>query len=228
MPFPQVLNFANNKPMATLGKPYINRYRSDNSSYTDKDVIRIEIPTGRQGSYLFPKDCFLEGKIKVTSTGNGSAATTAAVTYIDQSIYSIFNRLRIYHGSVIVEDCLYTNKVWTSIYDLQVNEVERRGDCITKCVSDTNSSGVTSFQGGCLGMQFLSSSTNNGQATSNLFEFCIVLPSGLLGSLAQKALPVGLMGAASIYLELELAPANMAYITVFVYNGGGGDIIINN
>lgn len=212
MSLPKDLNFSSNKPMAASGKPFINRYRSDNSSYADKDVIRIEIPTGRQGSYLFPKDSFIEGKIKVTSTTNASASTTAGVTYIDQSIYSIFNRMRIYHGSNIIEDVLYTNKVWTSIYDIQCNEVERRGDCITKCVSDTNSSGVTTFQGGCLGVQFISSTSNSTQSTSNLFEFCIVLPSGLLGSLASKATPLGLMGSASIYLEIELAPANMAFV----------------
>ena len=45
--------------------------------------------------------------------------------------------MRILHGSSVVEDTLYCNKLWTAIYDLQVNENERRGDCITKLVSDS-------------------------------------------------------------------------------------------
>jgi hypothetical protein len=212
MSLPQALNYVSNKPLAGSGKPYINRYRSDNSSYVDKDIIRFEIPTGRQGSYIFPSDCFIEGKIKVTSTSGSTASTTAAVTYIDQSIYSIFNRMRVYHGNVLLEDVLYTNKIWTSVYDLQVSGEERRNDCITKCVFDSNTSGVSAYNTGVLGAQFISSSTNSAASTSSLFDFAIVLPSSILGSLAQKALPVGLMGASSIYLELELAPVGMAFV----------------
>jgi indole-3-glycerol phosphate synthase len=54
---------------------------------------------------------------------NGAAANSSI--YLDQSIYSIFNRMRIFHGSNVVEDLLYCNKLWTAIYDLQINETKR-------------------------------------------------------------------------------------------------------
>ena len=53
------------------------------------------------------------------------------------------------------------------------------------------------------------------------FDACFCIPSALLGSLASKAVPLGLMGASSIYLELELAPALMAFI-------GDGTATINS
>ena len=88
MSFPSELNLGSNKPMSASGKPSINRYRSDNSSYTGGDTIRLEIPCGRRGQYLFPKDSFIELKIKVNAS-NGAAANSSI--YIDQSIFAIFS-----------------------------------------------------------------------------------------------------------------------------------------
>ena len=77
MSFPNELNLASNRPMAAAGKPSINRYRSDNSSYCAGDVIRIEIPCGRNGQYLFPMDCFIEGRIKLNITTTAAGTPTA-------------------------------------------------------------------------------------------------------------------------------------------------------
>ena len=194
--------------MSASGKPSINRYRSDNSSYSGGDTVRIEIPCGRKGQYLFPKDSFIELKIKVNAQNGGTAQSGI---YIDQSIYAIFNRLRIFHGSNVVEDCLYVNKLWTAIYDLQINEVERRGDSISKLVAD-NTTNSNVFNNGLFGTTFMTMAGAAGAADSAVFDACFVIPSALLGSLASKAVPLGLMGASSIYLELELAPAAMAFV----------------
>ena len=73
MSFPSELNLGSNKPMSASGKPSINRYRSDNSDYRGGDTIRIEIPCGRKGQYLFPLDSFIELKIRVNAQ-NGLTA----------------------------------------------------------------------------------------------------------------------------------------------------------
>jgi len=224
MSFPSELNLGSNKPMSASGKPSINRYRSDNSSYGAGDTIRIEIPCGRKGQYLFPKDSFLELKIRVNAS-NGATANSSV--YIDQSIYAIFNRLRIFHGSNVVEDCLYVNKLWTAIYDLQINEVERRGDCIMKLVNDNTATvagalaNPSIFNSGLYGQTFIRMAANAVAADSNIYDACFTIPSALLGTLAQKALPLGLMGASSLYLELELSPASMAFI-------GDGSAVLNS
>ena len=217
--FPKELNLGSNKPMGALGKPSINRYRADNSSYGGGDTIRIEIPCGRNGQYIFPQDSFIEGRLSVNYTTTAAVGTpVGANIYIDQSVYALFNRMRIIHGSIAVEDTLYDNRLWTALYDLQVNEVERRGDTITKLVYDNTT--YTAFQavGGLvynshLTGSLLKSGANSAEtANTKLFDFSFTIPSGVIGSLCSKALPVGLMGASSLYIELELAPVNVAFV----------------
>ena len=217
---PSDFNLSSNKPMSAAGVAMINRYRSDNSTYasngSSQDTVRIEISCGRNGQYLFPRDSFLEGKLSVSATD-----TTASQQYvIDQSVYSLFNRIKVMHGSNVLEDYLYANRVWTSIFDLQVTESARRGDCITKLVNDnTTNTDNSIFNDGCSGARLLTTSATASALTFGAAnDFCFVLPSGLLGSLAQKALPIGLMGASSLYLELELSPANVALVTASVTN----------
>jgi hypothetical protein len=216
MSFPSELNLASNKPLSASGKPSINRYRSDNSDYRGGDTIRIEIPCGRKGQYLFPLDSFIELKIRVNAQ-NGATANSSI--YIDQSIYAIFNRMRIFHGSNVVEDTLYCNKLWTSLFDLQINETKRTGESIMKLVNDntaTNAGALANpsiFNNGLYGALFTRMANAAVAANSATFDVCFCLPSALLGSLSTKALPLGLMGASSIYLELELAAAAMAFVT---------------
>ena len=116
MSLPKELNLGSNKPLASSARPNILRFRSDNGSYGAGDTIRIEIPTNRQGQYLFPNDSFLEFKLTVNVT---NAAGNAQAFFLDQSIYSLFNRLRVIHGSTVLEDTLYANRLWTILYDIQ-------------------------------------------------------------------------------------------------------------
>lgn len=211
VPLPRELNLASNKPVAASARPAIQRYRSDNSSYTNNDTIRIEIPTNKQGAYLFPQDSFIEGKVKVNTTGGTGGAQNCL---IDGNVYSLFNRMRIIHGGTTQEDTLYVNRLWNVLYDIQVNESERRGDAITKLVYDngSNTSGNI-FNNGMFGAVLVSAQAASAAAAdSNLYEFNFVLPSALLGSLASKAVPLSLMGASSLYIELELASPNQAFV----------------
>ena len=228
MSFPKELNLGSNRPMAAAGKPSINRYRSDNSSYSGGDIIRLEIPCGRRGQYLFPQDSVIEGRLSlnysITTVAVGGAVVPLSV-YIDQSVYALFNRMRVIHGSTVVEDTLYSNRLWTALYDLQVSEAKRRGDTITKLVFDnsievgnyeTNGSAFCNHLTGSPVVLSVNALTANTQTL--LVDFCFTLPSAVLGSLCSKAIPLGLMGASSIYLELELANTNVA----FVAGGGTG------
>lgn len=219
MSLPKELNLGSNKPMASGGKPAILRYRSDNTTYNNGDVIRIEIPCGRQGQYAFPMDSYLEGKVKVNTTGGTGAAIN---TYIDQSVFALFRRIRCIHGSVVVEDWLDCGKWWTVMYDLMVNESERRGDTINKLVYDNVTENNTSvYNSGLFGYQFVSAQTASASATdSNVVDFCFTIPSAVVGALAQKALPLSLMGASSLYIELELNSPNVAFVQQ--YNASGG------
>ena len=240
MSFPKELNLGSNRPMAAAGKPSINRYRADNSSYQGGDIIRIEIPCGRNGQYLFPMDSMIEARIKANYTcvaSTGATTNANSELFFDQSVYSLFNRMRIIHGSTVIEDTLYTNRLWTCLYDVQISETERRGDTITKLVNDNTSSfgglplADQLYNNHLTGTTFKNTNTA-GTADTQLYDFAFVLPSGVLGSLCSKAIPLGSMGASSIYLELELAPANIAFVS---FNGLGtgtgpvqGSIVVNS
>lgn len=222
MSLPSTLNFGINKPLAKSSKPSINRFRSDNSSYNNNDTIRIEIPTNGQGQMLFPRNSFIEGSVSVNAL-NGA---TAGAIYIDQSVYALFNRMRIIHGSTVIEDCLYVNKVWTSILDVQVNDAERHGLGITHLVGDVSAGLTNAYSTGQCGTKFNNYAVNAAVADSPYFDFCFPLPSAILGTLAQKALPLGLCRNSSIYIELELASPNMAFVAE--YNGAESTITLNS
>lgn len=197
--------------MSASGKPSINRFRSDNSTYSGGDTIRIEIPCGRKGQYLFPKDSFIELKVRVNS-GNAGANTANSSIYIDGSCLSLFSRMRIMHGSNVLEDTLYCNKLWNALYDLQINETKRRGESIMKLVGDNTAAANSIFNNGLIGTKFVNHPGAAVAAETPFLDACFCIPSALLGSLAEKALPIGLCGASSIYLELELAPTTQVFV----------------
>jgi len=199
MSFPKELNYASNKPMASTGKPEILRFKADNSSYPQSGTVRIEIPTGRRGMHLYPLQSYIEGQITVSAT----ASDTAGQIYLDQSIYSIVRRLRVLHGSTVLEDTLYTNRLWNTVYDMQKNSSEREGDSIS-IMADA----ATGVIGANMGITTVAATS----VASAVFDFTFQLPSALLGTLASKSLPLGLMGASSLYIELELEPAIIPFV----------------
>jgi hypothetical protein len=215
MSFNSEMNFSSNKPMASSGKPSIHRYRSDNTDYKNNDTIRIEIPTGSFGQYIFPKNSFIEGKVKINTT-RSDINTTA--TYIDGSVFSLFHRLRLIHGAETVEDLLYCDRVWTAVMDLQYNETERKGLSITHLMAEDKKS-LAGF--------LFDDSIVVGTSDSQYVDFSFNLPSALVGCLASKSLPVGTMTASSLYIELELNAPNVAFVTDSL-SGGVSSTIINS
>jgi len=238
------LNYASNKPISASGKPEILRFRSDNSEYKSGDVIRIEIPTGRQGQHLFPQDSYIEAAFTVNCT-----STAASSVFVDGSAYSFFKRLRVIHGSSVLEDTLYSNRLWNALYDVQRNEIERSGDKVNLLVYGQTPNGNSLTKLDAIGApadqaalvtilnnRFVTINENNAVVTANLksksmlgrqitttnanntdypiagaIDFTFVLPSAVLGCLAQKALPLSLCGASSLYLELELESASQVF-----------------
>lgn len=199
MSFPRELNYNNNKPIAEDGVPSIVRFSSDNQKYTENQEIVIEIPCGSGGNqYLFQKDSVLEGIVKVSGTISGTIA-------FDQSVYSLFSEMTIVHASKTIEYTQDCNKLWTAIYDLQVNASERQGDTITKLVGDTNNTFNHGFNG-----RILDDATDVISDTVE-YRFSFVIPSGFVGSLAQKALPLALMSNSSLYIRLKLAPSLVVF-----------------
>jgi hypothetical protein len=86
------------KPSAvSSSKARWNQPSYNMSSDNPGEVIMLNIPTGRRGSFLNTIMSYL--KFKVTNTGTDVAYEIAA----DYNIASIFSRLELYHGSNLLE-----------------------------------------------------------------------------------------------------------------------------
>ena len=86
------------KPSAvSSSKARWNQPSYNKSTYNPGEVVIINIPTGRRGSFLNPRMSYL--KLKVQNTGTDAGHIIAA----DYSIASIFSRMVLYHGSKLLE-----------------------------------------------------------------------------------------------------------------------------
>jgi hypothetical protein len=74
-----------------------NQLSYNKSKFKPEEVVMINIPTGRRGSFLNTRMSYL--KFKVTNLGTDAGHTIAA----DFNIASISSRLELYHGSSLLE-----------------------------------------------------------------------------------------------------------------------------
>ena len=188
--FPASLQMQAKQPSAPA-QPLITRYRSDNPSYSAGDIIRIEIPTGGRNQYLLPIDSFLGFDFTPTFT------ITAGSLSLDSSVYSIFRRARVIHGSTVLVDVNHCGRLWNALRDALVTSGNRQVDEIR--LGNDSASNQVSASNYTAGMVLTSTSTYDA-------GFCLPLP--LVGSLSKTAIPLGLMGASSLFIELEIAPYN--------------------
>ena len=176
-------------------KPNLTRIKSDSTSYTALDTIRMEIPCGRRGDYLHPQDSFIEFKMKV------DFAVTAGGLSLDANAYSIFRNLRIYHGSNLLVNQTNCNRLWSALYDYQYSNGERNADTISLGIATDT---VNSRHNGMYGITLTDDAW---------YQFSFVLPCSILGSLSDKAIPLGWAGASNIFLELDIDGATRILTT---------------
>lgn len=187
--FPKSLQMNAQEPAARGAEPLITRFRSDNSSYNSGDIIKVEISTGGRGQYLLPGDSYLS--FDFTHTWTGGATTTK----IDACAYSMFRRARIIHGSTVLVDTQHVGRLWNALRDIQVSSASRAVDEIRMAVQPFATQAQTC--NGMVGLNLVSGQT---------YDAAFPLPLPLVGTLQKSAVPLGLMGASSLYIELEIAP----------------------
>lgn len=187
--FPESLQM-NAKAPAAPADPLITRFRSDNTSYNAGDIIRIEISTGGRGQYLLPNDSFFSCDFVSTHTA------TAGNVRIDGSAYSMFRRARVIHGSTTLVDTQNCGRLWNALRDAMVNPGARAVDEI-RLAGDADTATQMSVNNYVAGRQIASGST---------YDAAFALPLPLVGTLSKSAIPLGMMGASSLFIELEVAP----------------------
>ena len=191
---PPSFNFGELKPAATAaGDAVYSKIRSDNSTYSAGDVIRLTIPTGNN-MFLSGQDSFVSFKFTPTFTNTGGNVR------LDGTAYSLIRRLTVYHGSSMVENILNANRLYNALYDVQVSPAERASGTINLMIDETGGIGTNNYSYGAV---LTSGVTYN-------VSFC--LPS-ILGSFCDKAIPLAWLNAAEIYIELELESATKILTT---------------
>lgn len=189
--YPQSLDMMAKKP-AVPAEPLITRFRSDNAEYSAGDIIRIEISTGGRNQFLLPNDSFLSFDFTSTHTA------TAGNLRLDGSAYSIFRRARVIHGSTTVIDIQNCGRLWNALRDAMVNYSARCADEV-RLAADADPTTQQSTSNYLAGRQLVSNTS---------YDAAFALPLGLVGTLSKSATPLGLMGASSLFIELEIAPHN--------------------
>ncbi len=85
------------KPIAvSSSKTCWNQPAYNKATFNPGEVIMLNIPTDRRGSFLNTRTSYLNFKLKTTTTGTATLAP-------DFNIASIFYRLELYHGSNLLE-----------------------------------------------------------------------------------------------------------------------------
>jgi hypothetical protein len=174
--------------------------------YNMGDTITINIPT-RANTALIPSESYLRGQFNLLSTG--TAATSSCLESCGW--HQFIQRIRVFHGSNLLEDIDNYGQMAKIMYDYQAPEDAVKGRfAIT---SGTNEDYSVATAGAISAATLLNSrSVNRGRATGALattaggtaFPFAINLIS-LVGALAgEKYLPLWEMTAAPLRVELVL------------------------
>lgn len=201
--FPESLQM-NAKGAAAPAEPTLTRFRSDNASYSAGDILRIEIATNGRAQYLLPLDSYLSFDFTHVFTG------TSTTVRVDGCAYSFFRRARIIHGSTVLVDTQHVGRLWNALRDISVSSAARAVDEIRLAVGPYATQAQTS--NGMAGLIVTSGQT---------YEAAFPLPLPLVGTLQKSAVPLGLMGASSIFIELEIAPMNQIFTTRRYDDGDG-------
>lgn len=173
------------------------------TSFGQADTITINIPT-RNNTALIPSDSYLRGQINIVVSAVSGTPTAALESC---GVHNFIQRLRVFHGSNLLEDIDNYGQLAKILYDYQAPEDAVKGRfSITTGTNSAYSTVSPAAPGDALNAR----SVNRGSIVSitgagtTVIPFAINLVS-LVGALAgDKYLPLWEMTAAPLRLELVL------------------------
>jgi len=184
-------------------------------AYNPGDTITINVPT-RNNTALIPSESYLRGSVNVILTG---AATSACLESCGW--HQFIQRVRVFHGSNLLEDIDNYGQLAKIMYDYQAPEDAVKGRFAITTGTNEEYSGVGVAAAALLNTR----SVNRGRAlgalgaTTTSFPFAINLIS-LVGALSgDKYLPLWEMTAAPLRVEIVL---QSSLIRAMMVEGGTG------
>ena len=187
-------------------------------TYNPGDTITINIPT-RSNTCLIPSESYLRGSFNLIASGVSTSSTLESCGW-----HQFIQRIRVFHGSNLLEDIDNYGQLAKILYDFQAPEDAVKGRfAIT---SGTNEDYSVNTGAGISAATLLNSrSVNRGRALGALaasttsYPFAINLVS-IVGALAgEKYLPLWEMTAAPLRVELVL---QSSLIRAMMVQGGAG------
>jgi len=184
-------------------------------TYNPGDTITINIPT-RANTALIPSESYLRGQFNLILSGAATAATLESCGW-----HQFIQRVRVFHGSNLLEDIDNYGQLAKILYDYQAPEDSVKGRFSITSGTNEEFSAVGVAAAALLNAR----SVNRGRALGALgaathtFPFAINLVS-LVGALAgDKYLPLWEMTAAPLRVELVL---QSSLIRAMMVEGGTG------
>jgi hypothetical protein len=229
------------KPAAPRSRSYrLSVAPLNKNVFTSVDQIVFELPTGRAGTWLDQSQTYLKFSVQCQTNTAITDTNIMNGVNVENTAYSFFNRLDIYHSSNLLEQISEYGQLSNMLLDLQLSQSEKAGlssligsnsNTVTytaplSAVSVYNSSlsgSVTALPIGptrslCVpgdrsGQSLLSTTTIN---TAAPFTFCLPVLSGVIGVNASKMLPLGKLSS-PLRLEFYTAANDDA-----IYYGSAG------
>jgi hypothetical protein len=173
------------------------------SNYLPSETITINIPT-RNNTALIPSESYLKGTLNLScATANATAATFESC-----GVHAFIQRIRVFHGSNLLEDIDNYAQLAKILYDFQAPDdtIKGRFSITTGCNGEFTSTGDTS------GNLQIIRGVNRGAVTA-VTTTATAVPFGinlisLVGSLAMdKYLLLHEMTAAPLRVEIVLKPS---------------------
>jgi hypothetical protein len=186
-------------------------------TYNPGDTITINIPT-RNNTALIPSESYLKGQFNLIASTASTASTLESCGW-----HQFIQRVRVFHGSNLLEDIDNYGQLAKILYDYQVPEDSVKGRFSVTSGTNEEYSAVGVAAASLLNAR----SVNRGRAlgvlpisaTGTAFSFAINLVS-LVGALSgEKYLPLWEMTAAPLRVEIVL---QSSLIRAMMVEGGAG------
>jgi len=179
------------------------------------ETITINIPT-RNNTALIPSESYLRGQLNLScSTANATAATFESC-----GVHAFIQRIRVFHGSNLLEDIDNYAQLAKILYDFQAPDDTVKGRFSVTSGTNGEWNTTTGASSGALQSVrgYNRGATTAVTTTATVVPFAINLIS-LVGALSgDKYLPLWEMTAAPLRLEIVLKPT---LVSSLLYVAGG-------
>jgi hypothetical protein len=184
--FPDTIVYSEKPRAASASKVRQNFLPINGREFSPINQVHFSIACSRKGAFLDPKANYIKFKLTNTTAGAGVANNLI----VDGSAHSVINLLEVYYGSHQLE-------------------YSREYSALASVLMDSQASSDREFKNGNVPKGITTTRTGddiNANATGDaLATYCIPLVSGIIGSLAEKMLPVGALARDNKKVSITLA-----------------------